>query len=1011
MNIGDLFVTLRADVKGLRAQVERDLGGVAGGVGAQAGQTFGQRFGDQVNRGTVIAGAAVGTFLAGSIQAFSRFDDQMRSVYSILPGISASAMSKMEGDVKSLAVEMGRLPEDIIPGLYDALSSGIPQDNVFAFMEAASKGAVAGGANTREVVRTLAATINAFGLDAANTEQLTDSFFNAINRGVTTFPELAQSMAGVAPQAAALGVSIDEVLAAVTALTLQGTPTAEAVTQINASLTALQRTTPTMETALRNLGFATGDAALKTLGYQGTMDALAGQAKQLGVPLIDLTGRLEGASAMMQLTGEKSAAANELLGTFQNTTGLTTQAFEKMEGGVGGAARRLGAQVAVMAIDIGERFQALGPVFTAFGPTMGRLLGAGIGAAGGLAVNGIRMLFAGLLPAMLGQATAAGTAAGVAQGNAQAAAAASPGIGTRIVMAVVGMLKGLALAVVGPGTLVGTAIGKAIAAGQAGAGFLQTLLAPILRALVGAAIAVAGPSTLIGTAISTAISIGMAAFPFILGALIVGFLIKLASDPEFRQKALDIGMGVIKFIVDGVVGIASFVGDALVGVFKGAFDLVANFVGTAISGIIQPIVSVVELLNEATGGAMQGIVDDLHAFQGELESWGTHVSATANVTADGFRDMDHRGSAALQSLSGSSQVAAVGVEGAMGDITTATGGMAAEVGVDADIAAQALRDSMLQTMRDAAWAGKATPREYAAGLRSEFASPRDAMTALKDLMKETLNPVQKEAELIGIASSKRLAKGLNDQRPEVKAEAQQIALDTIRELAKLNPKSEEIGRLSMKLLAGATVNQKPAIKDAIDTIVAAAERNLANLGDVTKTAGQRAAEQLAIGIASRARAVSIATSNLAHIVQRGLQINSPAKEGPWSKQGGPIAWLSDAADSMWGGFIDHTRAARPAVEAAVAATAASVASWSGTAMQGLSPTLGVSLPEFAMPALATTSESVGTMRYQHEVNLSVTPESAEALRAAGYESHDIAAELRGMIDTAYANRSLRWSNG
>ena len=156
---------------------------------------MGETMARNVSRGTALAGAALGAFVASGVQEFGRFDDQMRQVFSILPGISDEAMSSMEDQVKSLALEMGRLPEDIIPGLYDALSSGIPQENVFTFLEAATKGAIAGGASTQETVKVLAATINAFGLDVADTEEITDSFFNAINLGVTTFPELAASMA------------------------------------------------------------------------------------------------------------------------------------------------------------------------------------------------------------------------------------------------------------------------------------------------------------------------------------------------------------------------------------------------------------------------------------------------------------------------------------------------------------------------------------------------------------------------------------------------------------------------------------------------------------------------------------------------------------------------------------------------------------------------------------------------------------------------------------------------
>src|SRR5215212_6135511 len=140
MNIGDLFVALRGDVTTLRGQIQKDLGAVAGEQGQKQGQAFADKYAQQIRTGTRLAGAAMGTFVAGATQEFGKFDDGMRRIFSILPGITQETMDSMEGEVKSLAKEMGRLPEDIIPGVYDALSSGIPQENVFAFMEAAAKG-------------------------------------------------------------------------------------------------------------------------------------------------------------------------------------------------------------------------------------------------------------------------------------------------------------------------------------------------------------------------------------------------------------------------------------------------------------------------------------------------------------------------------------------------------------------------------------------------------------------------------------------------------------------------------------------------------------------------------------------------------------------------------------------------------------------------------------------------------------------------------------------------------
>lgn len=387
-SVGELFLAVKGDLDELEKQLTSDVPKAADKAGAAAGQTFGKKFSDTLKKNLPkvlgVSGAGIGAFVADSVQQFARFDDQMREVFSIMPGITAKAMDEMKAQVKGLSVEYGILTDDLIPALGTAIGSGIPERNVMSFMEVAAKAAKAGATDAETSVRALSATINAFQIPVEDANKVADSFFNAIDKGVTTFPELANNMSQVSPVAAALGLDLEEVLAAVTTMTLQGTPTAQAITAITSSLTSLQRTTPEMARALKNLGFETGQALLEAEGYQGAMEALRGEADRMGVPLIKLTGRLEGQSAILQTTGKNAAKAREILGTFGDTAGKVDAAFEVMEGGIGGASRRIAAQVRTMMVDIGAQMAEFGPLFVAFGPQMGRLLGASIGGLVGL---------------------------------------------------------------------------------------------------------------------------------------------------------------------------------------------------------------------------------------------------------------------------------------------------------------------------------------------------------------------------------------------------------------------------------------------------------------------------------------------------------------------------------------------------------------------------------------------------------------------------------------------------
>ena len=55
----------------------------------------------------------------------------MNEVFTLVPQASAEARDKMIADVKAFSSEMGILPEKAVPALYQAISAGVPQDNVF----------------------------------------------------------------------------------------------------------------------------------------------------------------------------------------------------------------------------------------------------------------------------------------------------------------------------------------------------------------------------------------------------------------------------------------------------------------------------------------------------------------------------------------------------------------------------------------------------------------------------------------------------------------------------------------------------------------------------------------------------------------------------------------------------------------------------------------------------------------------------------------------------------------
>ncbi|ABX04014.1 phage tail tape measure protein, TP901 family [Herpetosiphon aurantiacus DSM 785] len=319
---------------------------------------------------TAIAGAvaAAGAALAGlavtGVNAFAGFQEQMNSVFTLLPGISQQAMQQMGEQVKDFAVEFGALPEKVIPALYEALSSGVPKDNVFSFLETAQKAAIGGVTDTQTTVDGLTSVVNAYGADVLSVQDASDQMFTAVAYGKTTFAELASTLYNVNPIAASLGVSFSDVSAAIAAMTSQGVPTAQTTTMLRQLFVELSQSGGEVSDLFQQLSGTSFKSFIESGGnVQQALQLLEQHANASGVGINDLFSSVEAGSAALTLTGRGTEMFTGALDAMQNSAGATEAAYTQMDQGLARAFDGIRAQFAVLQTNIGN---ALAPTVQAF---------------------------------------------------------------------------------------------------------------------------------------------------------------------------------------------------------------------------------------------------------------------------------------------------------------------------------------------------------------------------------------------------------------------------------------------------------------------------------------------------------------------------------------------------------------------------------------------------------------------------------------------------------------------
>lgn len=302
------------DIQRMKKEM-RSLGGTVQKEGTVIDKTF-TNIGR--NLATFISVAAIGA--AG--KELITFTKDLESALTEVATISSTITDDFEGyrqAILELSTDEERGAEGAIKlteALYQIVSAGFDGEQGLKLLSEAALASTAGFVETAIAADGLTTVLNAWGKSADEAGLVSDIFFKTVEKGKTTFSELGKNINQVAPIAASMGVSFEEVAAASATLTKAGTPTAQAMTQIRASLIAMNE--------------VLGDGWAEVMTYQEALIQLKEQAGGSQNQLTKMLGRVEAVNAVLGLTGKNALTAAEDLEAMNNALGATEAAAAKV---------------------------------------------------------------------------------------------------------------------------------------------------------------------------------------------------------------------------------------------------------------------------------------------------------------------------------------------------------------------------------------------------------------------------------------------------------------------------------------------------------------------------------------------------------------------------------------------------------------------------------------------------------------------------------------------------------
>ena len=316
---------LKVNITGDSSKLSNALSSASGKLQAFGGKM--KSVGKSMTTSLTLPLVAVG---AAAVKMAFDFDKSMTSIQALV-GVSADKVAEMGEAAKKMAVDTGKSGNEAAEALFFITSAGLRGSAAMDVLEMSLKAAAVGLGETKTIADLSTSAMNAYGTENLSASGATDILTAAVREGKLEASALAGAMGGVIPLASNMGVSFDQVGAAMAAMSKTGTDAATGATQLTAILASLKKPTSEAEAAMASMGMST-ESVQKSLSEQGllsTLEMLQSGLKQTGQDTTAIFPNIRALKGVLDLTGAGLEDNRKVFDALTNSMGATDKAFEK----------------------------------------------------------------------------------------------------------------------------------------------------------------------------------------------------------------------------------------------------------------------------------------------------------------------------------------------------------------------------------------------------------------------------------------------------------------------------------------------------------------------------------------------------------------------------------------------------------------------------------------------------------------------------------------------------------
>jgi len=336
-NVGTITILLGVTTSGINKgirdtkRLERSVQSSA--VGMQASVTSLNtallNFGRVMTQFATFPALVLGGF---STKSFSQFEFNLSKVTGLI-GIAKDTTEEWGESIKDLGSVVGLGPTKLSEALYFVTTGGVRGAETMEVLEVAAKAAATGMGDVSEIADVVVSAMNAYGKENLSAAQAADILTVSVREGKAEADKLVQSFGVVLPIASKMGVTFDQVGAALAAMTRTGTRASTAGQQLRQILNKLINPTNETNAALRIMETSAAELRkkIKDDGLLDTLIHLNDLTKQYGEDAIThVFPRIRALTGVLDILGNNLQQNIKIEKELANAQGALNAAFDEV---------------------------------------------------------------------------------------------------------------------------------------------------------------------------------------------------------------------------------------------------------------------------------------------------------------------------------------------------------------------------------------------------------------------------------------------------------------------------------------------------------------------------------------------------------------------------------------------------------------------------------------------------------------------------------------------------------